>query len=114
MFIFTKQGAEKVAQDLGSQQKQEYHTACWPGKVGLVLWPSARGAQHGTMPPAPLHHHLQVSQAFMLQEGKLRHKGGLEVVGPAFQVLQLQGPSSELIPPSVITAELAMRKVRFM
>lgn len=48
----------------------------------------------------------------MLQEGKLRHKGGLEVVGPAFQVLQLQGPSSELIPPSVITAELAMRKVR--
>ena len=56
-------------------------------------------------------HHFQVGQAFMLQEGKLGHEGGLQVVGPAFQVLQLQGPTSELIPPPVRTAELAMRKI---
>lgn len=65
------------------------------------------------MPPAP--HFATTSRwvrhSFMLQEGKLRHEGGLEVVGPAFQMLQLQGPTSELIPPCVRTAELAMRKI---
>lgn len=62
---------------------------------------------------------LSTSQCLLLltsppppgEEGKLRHEGGLEVVGPAFQVLQLQGPTSELIPPPVRTAELAMRKI---
>lgn len=93
-----------------------------PSKVVLELLLGARRHSASHMPSAfhcyfissspPLPGEPGNGMAFLRWERKLRHNGGLEVVGPAFNVLCLQGLTLELKPPSVVTAEVAMWKLR--